>query len=45
MTASIWWNFVHSDQDRIEQAKADWTAQRFPIVPGDHDGWVPLPGA
>jgi redox-sensitive bicupin YhaK (pirin superfamily) len=40
----IWWNFVHSDQDRIEQAKTDWTAQRFPIVPGDHDGWVPLPG-
>jgi redox-sensitive bicupin YhaK (pirin superfamily) len=41
----IWWNFVHSDRDVIEQAKADWTAQRFPIVPGDQDGWVPLPGA
>lgn len=39
----IWWNFVHSDRDRIEQAKADWTAQRFPTVPGDHDPWVPLP--
>ena len=40
----IWWNFVHSDLDRIEQAKADWQAQRFPTVPGDHDPWVPLPG-
>jgi len=41
----IWWNFVHSDRDRIEQAKADWIAQRFPTVPDDHDGWVPLPGS
>ena len=41
----IWWNFVHSDRDCIEQAKADWTAQRFPIVPDDHAGWVPLPGS
>ena len=40
----IWWNFVHSDRDVIEQAKADWSAQRFPIVPGDQEGWVPLPG-
>jgi redox-sensitive bicupin YhaK (pirin superfamily) len=40
----IWWNFVHSDLDRIEQAKADWRAQRFPTVPGDHEPWVPLPG-
>ena len=39
----IWWNFVHSDRDRIEQAKADWTEQRFATVPGDHDPWVPLP--
>ncbi len=39
----IWWNFVHADPDRIEQAKADWTAQRFPTVPGDHDPFVPLP--
>lgn len=40
----IWWNFVHADRDRIEAAKADWEAQRFPLVPGDHDPWVPLPG-
>lgn len=39
----IWWNFVHSDPERIEAAKHDWTHQRFPTVPGDHDDWVPLP--
>ncbi|MEQ8842716.1 MAG: pirin family protein [Acidimicrobiales bacterium] len=39
----IWWNFVHADRDRIEQAKDDWTNQRFPKVPDDHDPWVPLP--
>jgi redox-sensitive bicupin YhaK (pirin superfamily) len=39
----IWWNFVHSDRERIEAAKAEWTDQRFPTVPGDHDPWVPLP--
>ena len=40
---NIWWNFVHSDAERIEQAKHDWTHQAFPTVPGDHDPWVPLP--
>jgi len=40
---NIWWNFVHSDPDRIEQAKSDWAAQRFPEVPDDHDPFVPLP--
>ena len=39
----IWWNFVHSDRDRIEEAKADWAAQRFARVPDDHVPWVPLP--
>ncbi len=39
----IWWNFVHADPDRIEQAKDDWTRQRFPTVPGDHHPYVPLP--
>lgn len=39
----IWWNFVHSDPDRIEQARAAWAAQRFPLVPDDHDPWVPAP--
>ncbi|MEP1125432.1 MAG: pirin family protein [Ilumatobacter sp.] len=40
----MFWNFVHSDEDRIEQAKADWIEQRFPTVPGDHEPYVPLPG-
>jgi redox-sensitive bicupin YhaK (pirin superfamily) len=40
---TIWWNFVHSDRDRIEQAKIDWAQQRFPTVPHDHEPWVPLP--
>ena len=39
----IWWNFVASDRDRLEAAKDDWRHQRFPLVPGDHDPWVPLP--
>ncbi|MEM7340741.1 MAG: pirin family protein [Actinomycetota bacterium] len=41
----IWWNYVHSDPERIEQAKADWAEQRFPLVPGDHEPWVPLPSS
>ena len=40
----IWWNFVHSDPERIEAAKRQWTKQEFPKVPGDHEPWVPLPG-
>lgn len=39
----IWWNFVHSDRDAIEDAKQRWAAQQFAIVPADHDPWVPLP--
>jgi hypothetical protein len=38
----IWWNFVASSPARIEQAKADWKAGRFPAVPGD-DEVMPLP--
>ncbi len=41
---TIWWNFVHSDPDRIEQAKTDWSNQDFPHVPDDHEPHVPLPG-
>jgi redox-sensitive bicupin YhaK (pirin superfamily) len=40
----IWWNFVSSSAARIEQAKADWRAQRFPSVPGDAE-FIPLPEA
>jgi redox-sensitive bicupin YhaK (pirin superfamily) len=39
----LWWNFVHSSQDRIEAAKADWRAGRFDSVPGDAE-FIPLPG-
>jgi redox-sensitive bicupin YhaK (pirin superfamily) len=38
----IWWNFVSSSRDRIEQAKADWQSGRFAQVPGEDDP-VPLP--
>jgi hypothetical protein len=38
----IWWNFVSSSKERIEQAKADWRAGRFAPVPGD-DEFIPLP--
>jgi redox-sensitive bicupin YhaK (pirin superfamily) len=38
----IWWNFVSSRKDRIDQAKADWKAARFDAVPGDSE-FIPLP--
>lgn len=40
----IWWNFVSSSKDRIEAAKADWQARRFPMVPTDEVEFTPLPG-
>ena len=39
----VWWNFVSSSKERIEQAKADWFEGRFPVVPGDPDEYIPLP--
>ena len=39
----VWWNFVSSDRDRIEQAKEDWQAGRFAKVPGDEEEYIPLP--
>lgn len=38
----IWWNFVSSSRERIEQAKEDWRHGRFDPVPGD-DEFIPLP--
>jgi redox-sensitive bicupin YhaK (pirin superfamily) len=38
----VWWNFVSSSRDRIEQAKADWQAGRFAAIPGESD-FIPLP--
>jgi redox-sensitive bicupin YhaK (pirin superfamily) len=40
----IWWNFVSSRLERIEQAKAEWASGRFDTVPGDADEFIPLPG-
>lgn len=40
----LWWNFVSSSPEAIEQAKSDWSAGRFPPVPGESD-FIPLPGA
>lgn len=39
----IYWNFVSSSKDKIEQAKDDWKSKRFPKV-ADDDSYVPLPG-
>ena len=39
----IWWNFVSSRKERIEQAKADWKLVRFDTVPGDDHEFIPLP--
>jgi redox-sensitive bicupin YhaK (pirin superfamily) len=38
----IWWNFVSSSRERIEQAKADWREDRFPPVQGETER-IPLP--
>lgn len=39
----IYWNFVSSRKERIEQAKQDWEQQSFPKIPGETE-FVPLPG-
>jgi redox-sensitive bicupin YhaK (pirin superfamily) len=39
----IWWNFVSSRKDRIEQAKADWRAGRIQLPPNDRAEFIPLP--
>jgi redox-sensitive bicupin YhaK (pirin superfamily) len=39
----IFWNFVSSSRERIEHAKRDWSAGRFPKVPGDETEFVPIP--
>jgi redox-sensitive bicupin YhaK (pirin superfamily) len=39
----IWWNFVSSRKERIEQAKAEWKAGHFGKVPGDEIEYIPLP--
>ena len=39
----LFWNFVSSSRERIEQAKDDWRAGRFARVPGDEKEFIPLP--
>lgn len=39
----IWWNFVSSRRERIEQAKEEWRQGRFDTVPGDEEDFIPLP--
>src|SRR3546814_15000037 len=40
----LWWNFVSSSRDRINQAKQDWKDRKFPLAPGDSEEYIPLPG-
>ena len=40
----IEWNFVSASPERIDAAKADWVAGRFPRVPGETE-FIPLPGS
>ena len=39
----VWWNFVSSSRERINQAKREWMDRRFPIVPGDEEEFIPIP--
>lgn len=38
----VWWNFSASSRELLEQAKSDWKAGRFPVVPGETE-FIPLP--
>ena len=42
MPPEHFWNFVSSREKRIAQGKADWRADRFAHVPGEHE-FIPLP--
>lgn len=39
----IWWNFVSSRKERIEQAKEDWKQGRILLPPADNAEFIPLP--
>jgi redox-sensitive bicupin YhaK (pirin superfamily) len=39
----LWWNYVHSSKERIEQAKAEWREKRFALPADDGDDVIPLP--
>ena len=39
----IWWNFVSSRKERIQQAKEDWKQGRIKLPPTDNKEFIPLP--
>ena len=39
----LMWNFASSEKTKLEEAKANWIAKRFPKVPGDNT-YIPFPG-
>ena len=39
----LWWNFVSSRKERIEDAKEEWKSGRFALIPGDETEFIPLP--
>jgi len=39
----VWWNFVSSSKDRIEESKEDWRRMLFGAIPGDDKEFIPLP--
>jgi redox-sensitive bicupin YhaK (pirin superfamily) len=39
----VWWNFVSSRRERIQQAREDWSAGRFTLPPDDSGEFIPLP--
>jgi redox-sensitive bicupin YhaK (pirin superfamily) len=42
---NIYWNFVSTSKERIEQAKQDWSNDRFPKVINDEAEFIPLPNS
>jgi redox-sensitive bicupin YhaK (pirin superfamily) len=39
----VWWNFVSSSRERINEAKRAWQSGEFPLIPGDDEEWIPIP--
>ena len=39
----VWWNFVSSSPERIDEARRAWSAGEFPLPPGDDSEWIPIP--
>jgi redox-sensitive bicupin YhaK (pirin superfamily) len=39
----VWWNFVSSRRERIDEAKRAWKAGEFLLPPDDRDEWIPIP--